>query len=760
MHDILALVGFALAHYAFLLILTLVAWLLGCIFLQRRWYTSGWEHTSHAATLGLGMLTHGLFVLGSVGLLYRSAVLGGVALALGLGVKRWWPCVLEGVATLRGMKPLPVLGGLLVLGFCVPLLLTPLIPPTSWDATEYYLRCAWLFVDQHRIVLTPTLRMAVYPHLNTMLFTLGLLFADDLAAQLTQLLALLLTGAALMGAGSRLFSARAGVWAAALTIGSPIAIWLGSVAYIDMGLTLFLTVATLTVLRWFEQGDRHWLFLSAAFFGFAASAKHNAFPLFALVGVVVLYEAFRRRQVGHAILFGLLGLAVAAPWYVRNAYYTGNPFFPLLPQVFGYSYLNAGDMERFNLDLNLSRRHELKALLQLPWQLTFEPHKARAEAPLSPGYLAALPFLLVGAWKNRWVRILLALVGVQLVIWLASTQLIRHLMPTLPLLSLAVGGALHQVLPWRMEASPRLPRAVLAIGLALLLLVPARNFARRMLRQTGGLPVTTEQREQFLLRSLPTYASYKLLNETRGRDYTVYALLDENMAYFAQGTFLGDHFGPVRYDDLLKSAGNGELLYAALRGFGADHFLVNRTRNTHNLPNDDFFNSHFKLLHVQQDHLLYALSDRPLSLDSGPNLVSNPGFDMLDKGQPVGWSRAGSPELVSTAEGQYVAKGLGESNVFHQEIPVHGGRQYQLSFRARGVGEEPRKARLQVNWITDSRHFLPPDMEIVVVGPEWKSYTMRMLSPAEATRGSIPATPQGDHEVLFDDFRLVELTER
>jgi len=755
MQNALSLMGFAALQYTFLGVLALVAWLLGSLFVRRDWYTSQWEQASHATALGLGMLAHLLFFLGSLGLLYRSAVGGVVVLVLGLGWRRWWPQARELLTAARRLRPLQGLGVLLVLGFAVPMLLLPLLPPTTWDAIQSYLRWSWLYVDQHQLIPTPNLRMVVYPHLNTMLFTLGLLFANDLAAQLTQSLMLLVTAAALVGTGTRLFSARAGWWAAALLAGSPVILLLSSVAYIDMGLTLFLTVAALTFLRWFEEGERHWLLLSAAFFGFAASAKHNALPLFALIGVVILWKALMRRQFGHVVLFGLLGLAVMAPSYVRAAYYTGNPFYPLLPGIFGYSYLSPADMKHLFDDLNLTRREGLRAVFEVPWFMTFKPHLVRAEAPLSPGYLAALPFLLVGAWKDRWVRALLLVFGVQAVVWFTSSQLIRHLVPGLPLLSLAVGGALHRVLPLFEGRGPRLLRTGAVAVLALVLLLPARNFARHQLPQEG-VPVTAEQREQFLLRALPSYASYKLLNERKGRQYSVYALFDENMAYFAQGNFMGDHFGPVRYTQVREAMATGESLYKTLRRLGADHFLINRARCPDALPQDAFFQSHFTLLHAQADHLLYALTDTPQPLKVSSNLIRNPGFDDLYQGRPRGWGQTGTPEVIIEPDGQTRVKGLGDTNVFHQEVPVTGGHLYFLGFRARSASSEAQQARLQVNWMDASGQFLPASAQIITVDTEWKSYEMPLVAPPEAHRGSIPATPHGDGQVLFDDFRLVE----
>jgi predicted secreted protein len=111
----------------------------------------------------------------------------------------------------------------------------------------------------------------------------------------------------------------------------------------------------------------------------------------------------------------------------------------------------------------------------------------------------------------------------------------------------------------------------------------------------GGLPPATQQaRDAFLAARLPSYPAYLLLNRSKNTDYVLYALYDENMRYFAEGTVKGDWFGPARYSDMEASMGDGRRLYDQLQQEGAGYFLVAERGRTVQLPTDDFFRQHFE----------------------------------------------------------------------------------------------------------------------------------------------------------------------
>ena len=73
--------------------------------------------------------------------------------------------------------------------------------------------------------------------------------------------------------------------------------------------------------------------------------------------------------------------------------------------------------------------------------------------------------------------------------------------------------------------------------------------------------------------------------------------MDEDMAYFTDGTHIGNTLGVGRFNDIINSTGTGQDLYDALAVFNVDYFLVTSHRKEIELPDDDFFRSHFKLVY-------------------------------------------------------------------------------------------------------------------------------------------------------------------
>src|SRR5207245_713866 len=149
-------------------------------------YHSTAEKFAFSTGLGLGVIAHLVFALGLLHLLTRAATLGlfgtvAVFLApswrdLSRDAAHWWQST---PASRRTLYCVVVL-------LLIPVLLLPLYPPTQADAVGYHLPEAKIYATSHAVVFTPYLRYPAFPQLNEMLFTLMLLWHDDVSAQLVQ----------------------------------------------------------------------------------------------------------------------------------------------------------------------------------------------------------------------------------------------------------------------------------------------------------------------------------------------------------------------------------------------------------------------------------------------------------------------------------------------------------------------------------------------------------------------------------------------
>jgi hypothetical protein len=615
-------------------LLAVTAFVLGCLVLFEK--ATGEldrpvERRAVPMALGLALLAHLGFFLGLAGLLRPVPVLGLVA-AVHLAGLRVWRDVLR-----ERLRP----GGWLLLGLAVallPFVLLALYPPTAFDATMYHLPYAKGFVASGGIPFLRDLRFPVFPQANEMLFAFVMLFAPDLAAHGVQWLMTMLTAALVWAWGRDAFADRpygpaAGWLAAAIFLGSPIVAYLAGNAYIEAGLTLFATAAFYSLRRWRLSGERRWLALAAVFAATAADVKYIGLFFVGVIGLAVIFGRLPRQRMPARLaavtLFTLMGCAVLAPWYGRIYAWTGNPFFPFFPQVFGggpwaplrfRSFLvhpnGAGAAPAVPFVEVLGSR--LLALVRLPWDVAFERARYNGEPPFSPLFVAALPLALLAAFRDGRQRRLLGLAALYAFVCLGLPPDARYLVPALPLVSLAAAGALLGVIEWMDERRPAVSRwaplrmQAVVVALSVACFLPGWLYPLYRARLQGPPPLTPAGREAYLARRQPVYPAVAFLNRTRGSAYALWAYHAENMAYYARGRFEGDWIGLARFDRMLGGLRGPEDFHARLRGVGADHLLLPSADPRVPLPEDAAFRRWFAPVYADPYARVYRLRDLPL----------------------------------------------------------------------------------------------------------------------------------------------------
>ncbi|HJQ39780.1 MAG TPA: glycosyltransferase family 39 protein [Thermoanaerobaculia bacterium] len=494
-----------------------------------------------ASGLGFGALGMILFACGSLGLLTRAAVL--VVLAL------FALCAARYASELRSLIVRTPPGILLVLlGGSAVTFVRALYPPTGPDAGMYHLPFARLFAETGSLGYAETIRFPVFPQLNEVIFAAALLVADDLTAQLTQCYCMLVTAAAIVAMARGGERSRGGALAAAIWLGMPLVFFLGSQAYVDCGLTMTVTLAFLAWIEW--RASDHapaWAAALGAFTGMAAATKYHGLFFVAWFAVAILVTRARS-----AAAFAAALLVVGAPWYLRIAAWTGNPLFPYFTSLFG-----AND---WGLNLDASRHlGSLTVPARNPdeWVL-LNSHNVRL------WILALAPPAIAGLFLDRRLRVpFAAAVAYAIAVWSLDT---RFLIVTLPLFALGASVAV--------AAAVRQNRIVLAIAGALVLVGGHAANIRFDVRYLGPIPRTSGERHAFLQRQIAAYAAQRVIAGSGGAGKTIYALRCENAAYFWRGRYLGDWFGPYRYDRVVPFIGQPDRFAQILRGFGAEYLLV------------------------------------------------------------------------------------------------------------------------------------------------------------------------------------------
>jgi 4-amino-4-deoxy-L-arabinose transferase-like glycosyltransferase len=290
-----------------------------------------------APALGLGGLSLISLGMGLVGVWRRPFIYGLALLAIGVLAKDGWAVGRQ----LSGWRPRLLLGrwgGWYLALTLVLTLMLALTPPISWDGLFYHLTGPALYIAQGRIApLDINIPHLAFPSLLEMLYGLAMLLRGDGAAKLLHLIYGLLLAALVYRLSRRWQGQEEARWSLLLLVGMPMIAVLAAWAYNDLALALYQLAALYALLAWQETGRMGWLRTGGILTGLALGLKYTAFSL-PLIGLAYLLIS-RPPRFEHALgrwraacAFTLLAGLVAAPWYLRNWAFTGNPVYPF---VFG-----------------------------------------------------------------------------------------------------------------------------------------------------------------------------------------------------------------------------------------------------------------------------------------------------------------------------------------------------------------------------------------------------------------------------------------
>ena len=383
-------------------------------------------------------------------------------------------------------------------------LIWALMPEIQFDANNYHLAVARMYIEKGRIVDLSNFLHSYFFHLFDLPIALCLAAGGPIAAKILLLVTGLFAAAATYSLGAMLFGHTVGLRSSALLYSTAVVGWLSGTAYVDNGLMLFLTVAVLAFLNWQETGDRVWLAITALLIGGSAGIKLQA--VYVIPGMILarLWRGWRHvdwRRVSSYAAAVLVALVIAAPWYGIVYGFTANPVFPLYNRIFN-SPLWAAE----NTTLNATQfgiGTSVGALLRLPFRMTFNTERFGEGSPrgsVGIGILLFVPFGIVMAFRDRRSQSLLVISLLALLTWALTFQYVRYYVAILPLiLSLGVAACSE-------------PLLLLVLIVAQILISPVQywNIPERFPIFTAlGLETQTS----FLARALPGYQSSLILNK-------------------------------------------------------------------------------------------------------------------------------------------------------------------------------------------------------------------------------------------------------
>ncbi|MEM9557419.1 MAG: phospholipid carrier-dependent glycosyltransferase [Acidobacteriota bacterium] len=560
--------------------IALLAWALGRQLLTLRGEDPLLRESARLV-VGLAVIGTGLFGLGVVGWLRPLPLL---LAAIGLAAIALAPIAFGRRTDRSSVKtPRRPAAWLIALGGAGSAVLA-LYPATAFDVTLYHLPYVRAFADAGSLVVVPQLRYPIFPQLLELLAVPLYLVAGETATSLLSTLGLLAVAAGLLGLLRR---SRAGYFAAALWLGSPLAMRLGGQLMVEITLTAFIFFGLVGVWRLLrvnvpQSNDeatarRDWAILAGVCLGAAAACKYLGL-FFLAVPPLLLLGRRGRSALPWLVLCALL---VAGPWYARLTIVTGNPVFPFFESVFGtsiYSQEEAPVTVQFKTpDEAIEEGTDLPAMVA---SLVLGGRRASRAPPFNP-------WLLVGAFAALALRPTRSQVvfGLPLVlyalIWPFLPRDPRFLLPVLPWLAIVGGAAFDRLVPAaRMRPQPtRVDRSTVLIALGLLL--PGLLYGILLVWRLGPTPLDDRAQQRYRTIHLPGYPTLQVWRQLDASDAgRIYLLGRENLQYFGDGQAVGDHFGPLPARRVIDALRTPCHLADLLRAQQIEYLLVAGYRST------------------------------------------------------------------------------------------------------------------------------------------------------------------------------------
>lgn len=371
---------------------------------------------------------------------------------------------------------------------------------------------------------------------NTYLWALGL--GSERVPQLIHWLWMLLSTLLLWHWASKTWNAQVACKTLLLLAAIPSLSMLASWAYADMALVYYVTTALYAFAQYRITKLSFWRNIAAIMTGFAMGIKYTSFVLPLTCGVLLLFERPFRRAIRPITQFSLLAIAVACPWYLRNAFFMNNPLYPF---IFGGRYWD-NFLANWYAEAGTGIGWDALSLVMLPLNTTLGVHDVTFyDGRIGALFLLFAPFTTWILWtkirndSNRAEREPLIVIGLfsllSFAAWtfgvISSAGLwqARLLFPTLIPFAIPTALAWDALKQWD-TSNLRISFLVDALIGIVLILTITDNGIFVIQRNPLAVALGAQSREQYIARINPAYAALMTLIDELPPDATIYNLFE------------------------------------------------------------------------------------------------------------------------------------------------------------------------------------------------------------------------------------------
>jgi len=494
--------------------------------------------------------------------------------------------------------------------FCTELMLN-LTPPVSRDALVHHLAVPKLWLKHGGFYEIPWAEYSYYPMYINLIYFVCLYFKNDIVPKFIHFGFGLATGWLIYLYLKQKYFRSWGLLGMVIFMTTPIVVWLSTSVYIDLGMTFFSTGSVLSFIKWrdSEYNRFRWFLISSFCMGIAIGSKYNALIAWFIVNLMIMLSYVRdtKRQkaaVKYGLMFFVITVLVASPWYLKNYLQTGNPFYPLFNNLFKMLHHQAvqgvlhdqtieqtGKISFFKIRQVMYGESFWETLL-IPVRMFFQGKDNSYQyfqGSLNPILIIFLPFVFLNKryGKDKIFFVCFTVIFLFMAYFLTAKQ-VRYILPVLPFLAILAVMGIKDLLD-KMElretvgASARSRKTIQSIfkvfivTIVPILLMQNLLYLKQRMYIIKPLPyiLKKESRDEFLRRHLLHYGAVQYINKTLPGDAVVFTMFLGRRGYYLNRNYKNEpSFGMNTLQHMINSSNDENKFIEYVRSMGITHILM------------------------------------------------------------------------------------------------------------------------------------------------------------------------------------------
>jgi 4-amino-4-deoxy-L-arabinose transferase-like glycosyltransferase len=535
--------------------------------------------------------------------------------------------------------------------FIVPsILILAAVPPVSRDALTHHLAIPKIWISHGNMVETPDMIFSYYPMNLDLLYTIPLLFGNDILPKYIHFFFALGTALLIYSFLKQHLNQRLAFLGSVLFLSTPIIVKLSVTVYVDLGLIFFSWASLYFFLKWCDKQFRlRYLIFSAVLCGLALGTKYNGIILLLIMAcmVPIVYSLKQNQDISQQEylqryrnsikglqwvgVFVLIALILFSPWMIRNIIWKQNPIYPLFDRVFNPPEQNTQFAMQREKQLSKTafwtRRHVYKEsfgeTLSIPIRAFFQGQDDNPkffDGKLNPCLLifALIAFFnikdrhLAAIKFHRTIFAVFAIIFILFVLFRVDFR-IRYMSPAIPaLVVLSVFGIKNMVSWVSMQSGiSRLIGAGSTLSLVLVTFFYNTNYVYGQFNDIRPFDYILGKvdRDTYITRYRREYPVIRYTNRTLPKDARVLCLAIGNRTYYVdRKVHLAEDFfersnGLFRESEIIKKLGRYGTTHIILDKISVSNW-IEQLKPEERAIFENVFRKHTKLLFEKYDVLL------------------------------------------------------------------------------------------------------------------------------------------------------------